>query len=462
MLIWDSTIYTSLASFQSATGQEAHGLEADPAWANAAGGNFHLIAGSPAIDSANSGASGQPSADIDGNVRVDDPATPNTGAGPRAYDDRGAYEFQPPAVDSAPTAALAVAQTAPRTVTADASGSTDGDATPIASYTFDFGDGATVGPQPGATAEHAYANGGTYTVTVTVTDTAGLSSTASATIAVGPVDSAPAASLIVTPSSGSAPLTVTADASGSTDTDSTPIATYTFDFGDGSTPVGPQAGSTTSHTYTAAGSYTVAVTVSDTAGYAGTATATVLVTAPEQPPVAALNVTPSSGRVNLAVTADASGSTDPDATPIASYTFDFGDGSAAVGPQPGATANHTYTRAGTYTVQVTVKDTAGLSSTATKTVAVTDAAPVASLTTSPSSIRSGQSLTANASGSTDTDGTPIATYTFNFGDGTPIVGPQSAPTARHTYTKRGDFTVTVTVRDTAGNASTASKKIKVR
>jgi PKD repeat protein len=166
--------------------------------------------------------------------------------------------------------------------------------------------------------------------------------------------------------------------------------------------------------------------------------------------------------VNLAVTADASGSTDPDATPIASYTFDFGDGSAAVGPQPGATANHTYTRAGTYTVQVTVKDTAGLSSTATKTVAVTDAAPVASLTTSPSSIRSGQSLTANASGSTDTDGTPIATYTFNFGDGTPIVGPQSAPTARHTYTKRGDFTVTVTVRDTAGNASTASKKIKVR
>jgi hypothetical protein len=32
--------------------------------------------------------------DILGNARVDDLATPNTGAGPRRYDDRGVYEFQ--------------------------------------------------------------------------------------------------------------------------------------------------------------------------------------------------------------------------------------------------------------------------------------------------------------------------------------------------------------------------------
>jgi PKD repeat protein len=93
---------------------------------------------------------------------------------------------------------------------------------------------------------------------------------------------------------------------------------------------------------------------------------------------------------------------------------------------------------------------------------VIDNAPVASLSTSPSSIRAGSPLTANASGSTDADGTPIASYTFDFGDGTAPVGPQAAPTKSHTYTTSGTFIVTVTVRDTAGNASTASHKIKVR
>ena len=60
---------------------------------------FHLTAGSPGIDSAHSGASGQPTADADGNPRLDDPGSANTGAGPRAYDDRGAYEFDGGSLD---------------------------------------------------------------------------------------------------------------------------------------------------------------------------------------------------------------------------------------------------------------------------------------------------------------------------------------------------------------------------
>src|SRR5262249_5716633 len=55
-----------------------------------------------------------------------------------------------------------------------------------------------------------------------------------------------------------------------------------------------------------------------------------------QPPVARLTVTPSSGAAPLSVTANASASTDADGT-IASYRFDFGDGTV-VGPQSGATA----------------------------------------------------------------------------------------------------------------------------
>lgn len=93
LLIWNSVGYTTLAAFRAASGQMAHGAVADPEWADPSAGDFQLTAGSPAIDSANSGVSGQPSTDIDGHPRVDDPATTDTGAGPRTYDDRGAREF---------------------------------------------------------------------------------------------------------------------------------------------------------------------------------------------------------------------------------------------------------------------------------------------------------------------------------------------------------------------------------
>jgi parallel beta-helix repeat protein len=92
LLIWKIG-YTSLTAFQTATGQELHGLEADPQWRNRAVGNFHLAARSLAIDSASSGVRSQPRSDINGTRRTDDPATPNTGVGPRQYDDRGAFEF---------------------------------------------------------------------------------------------------------------------------------------------------------------------------------------------------------------------------------------------------------------------------------------------------------------------------------------------------------------------------------
>jgi len=278
MMTWGTKGYSTLAAFTTASGQEDHGLQADPKWADASAGDFHLRSGSLAIDSADSSAPSQPSADIEGNARVDDPATPNIGVGPRTYDDRGAYEYQP---DSPPTAQLSVSPStgvAPLDVTADASASTDNDATPIATYTFDFGDGTPqIGPQASATATHTYTAPGNYNVVVTVTDTGGRSSTKTATVTVIGADSPPTAALTVNPSSGAAPLDVTADASGSTDPDATPISTYAFDFGDGTAAVGPQASATANHTYTSAGTYTTTVTVTDTGGASSTATATVTV-----------------------------------------------------------------------------------------------------------------------------------------------------------------------------------------
>ena len=95
MVDWAGTQYSSLAAFVAATGREQHGLDADPKFSNPSTGNFQLDAGSPALDSADSGAVGQPSVDALGRARKDDPNAPNTGTGPRAYDDRGAFERQP-------------------------------------------------------------------------------------------------------------------------------------------------------------------------------------------------------------------------------------------------------------------------------------------------------------------------------------------------------------------------------
>jgi parallel beta-helix repeat protein len=187
VVIWNSTGYSSLASFRSATGEESRGIEGDPKWKSPGTGDFHLTAGSPATDSADSAASGQPAADVEGGLRFDDPGTPNTGGGLRSYDDRGAYELRP-AGDAPPTAVLEVSPssgTVDLSVLADASGSSDPDVTPIASYSFDFGDGsAVVGPQSQATAAHTYTQPGSYTVTVTVTDAGGLTGTARAQVEV--------------------------------------------------------------------------------------------------------------------------------------------------------------------------------------------------------------------------------------------------------------------------------------
>jgi PKD repeat protein len=90
---------------------------------------------------------------------------------------------------------------------------------------------------------------------------------------------------------------------------------------------------------------------------------------PDLAPVGVLALTVSSGPAPLTVTADASGSSDTDQTPIARVIFNFGDGTI-VTALSGGTATHTYTSPGTYTVAVAVIDTARLSSTVSATVTV--------------------------------------------------------------------------------------------
>lgn len=75
-----------------------------------------------------------------------------------------------------------------------------------------------------------------------------------------------------TPSNGTAPLTVTFDGSGSTSPHGT-VTSWAWSFGDGASGTGPM----TTHVYSAPGSYTASLTVTDGSGESSTATGSVVV-----------------------------------------------------------------------------------------------------------------------------------------------------------------------------------------
>ncbi len=159
--------------------------------------------------------------------------------------------------------------------TFNAAGSQDSDGT-IAGYAWDFGDGSS---GSGQTPTHAYA-AGTYQVTLTVTDNGGASNTfsASVTVSPAPTNSPPTAVF----ASSCTDLACTFTSAGTADPDGT-IAGYAWDFGDG----GSSTAASPSHSYAAAGTYTVRLTVTDNGGATGTVTHTVSPTAAVGSPFAA-------------------------------------------------------------------------------------------------------------------------------------------------------------------------------
>ena len=87
------------------------------------------------------------------------------------------------------------------------------------------------------------------------------------------------------------------------------------------------------------------------------------------------------------------------------------------------------------------------------------AGPAAALSVSPASGTAPLAVTADASAST-AGSSPISSYAFDFGDGT-TAGPQASPTAAHTYSSAGSYTVTVTATDGNNLTSQATKSVTV-
>lgn len=244
------------------------------------------------------------------------------------------------------------------TVRFDPTASTQ-NAGPISSVTWDFGDGSTASSTGSpAVISHTYSlTGTTYTVTLTVVDSFGDVATTRHSV----TTDQPPTSAFAGPASGVTGTAVTFDGSGSSDPNSS-IAGYAWSFGDGTTSA---SGPTTSHSYSAPGTYTVALTVTDANGLRSSTSHQITILGL---PTASFTG-PTAGLAGAAVSFSGSGSSDPDGS-IVGYAWSFGDGiTSAAGP----TTSHTYATSGSYTVTLTVTDSFGLQSTTSHQIAVSAA-----------------------------------------------------------------------------------------
>ena len=181
---------------------------------------------------------------------------------------------------------------------------------------------------------------------------------------------------------------------------------------------------------------------------------------PDQAPIAELSV-PSPDAAGTQVTFDASASSNP-SSPIASYSFNFGDGTSPV-VTPNATTTHAYQVAGVYTATVTETDQAGTSTTqvftgqtalrnggfgaeASQTLVVDPT--VTSI--SPASGPAGQSVIINGTGFSTT----VGDTTVEFGATTSTHVSCSLSTRCTATAPSGTGTVAVTVT-VAGETSSA-------
>jgi PKD repeat protein len=345
------------------------------------------------------------------------------------------------------------------------------------SYSFAWGDGssspvaATGGNGSGVSASHTYATPGSYTLTVSATDRYGLTGSASKVVTViNPVPSVQISAANSVPIQAAFQPSVTANNGYAT------TFTFVFNWGDGqmaSTQTGssPQA---FMHTYSVPGSYTVQATATDTTGATNSATQTIAVT--DVGPTVVIAAPSPSPVASMSSTFLASASSITPAITNAGYTFAFswGDGTPLQGVSSlplsdSASPTHIYANPNVYTLTVSATDEYGGTGTATTTVNVADIPPTASFL-APSfsgSAASPVSVSVQASTPSMSAANGGFTCTLSWGDGQnstvmTLPGVTTPPsmlyaataTPSHTYDAPGMYTVSLTVTDSLGTAST--------
>lgn len=222
------------------------------------------------------------------------------------------------------------------------------------------------------------------------------------------------------------------------------ISKWAWDFGDGQTSTDQNP----THTYAAAGNYTVNLSVTGSSGCTSAATPqTVHVSAL---PKAVFNIS-STYCDTKDVTFNPAASTAGEGT-ILSYQWDFGDGNTATRTNNSAFTLQ-YAKAGTYTINLTVTNTNGCTNKSSITITI-HPLPVANFTLPDVCLADASAQFTNAS--TIVDGSDAElTYVWNFGDGnsTAANNTSTVKNPSHKYSAAANYTVTLTVTSKDGCTS---------
>lgn len=291
----------------------------------------------------------------------------------------------------------------------------------IASWSWNFGDGANSNEQ---NPTHNYNAAGTYTVRLRVTGQDGVTSDAEQSVTVAePLPEAPVAN-----------FTATIDALRVSFTDASTglVDTYTWDFGDGT------AGNERNpvHDYATGGTYTVRLIVENEGGSSEVSQQITVAPPPPDAPVSSFTF----NATDLSVTF-----TDTSTGDIASWFWDFGDGTTSNEEDP----THAYQQGGTYTVQLTVGN-AGGSDTSAQDVTINAplALPVANFDFEVNNL--------DVQFTDASSGQAINSWVWNFGDG----ATSNEQNPSHVYQNAGTYNVTLTVANASGPA-TVNKDVTV-
>lgn len=210
-----------------------------------------------------------------------------------------------------------------------------------------------------------------------------------------------------------------------TDTSTGSPTAWSWSFGDGGTSTQQNP----SHTYEEPGTYTATLVATSTGGQSSKSA---FVTVGDAPELAA-DFTSSADGLNVLFTDKSTG--DP-----VRWSWDFGDGKSSTQKSP----SHSYTRAGTYTVSLTVANTYGTQASTSKFVTLSlGSAPQADFTSAASGLRV---LFTDKSTNSPTS------WTWDFGDST----SSFLQNPSHTYAQAGTYNVTLTVANAAGTNSKTS------
>ena len=299
--------------------------------------------------------------------------------------------------------------------------------TPPYTYHWDYGDNTT----PGTTANptHTYATSGTFNVTLVVTDVNGCMDTVVKPLGVGTLNAnftAPPLACL-----GMPVIFINTSVN---------AGNYLWYFGDNTT----SSSSNPVHTYTTPGTYNVMLVAWD---MPNVCTDTFIVPITVSPgPTASFNISPQytcGAPATINFTSTSTGG-------AVSYVWNFGDGSPTV---TGATATHTYTTDGAFTVTLVATDANGCKDTAAITKVIEKVQVTVEVDRNynhclPSTVNFSYLINYPPG---------VASVTWDFGDGSPPVSGVSFPS--HTYTAQGVHVVTLTI--TTNNGCTATDTAQV-